>query len=198
MTRAGRPPRAMRIGARAGFTLIELIVVIAIVAIGFASVVSMLLSGTTAFNKVNVQTRDRYVAMMVTQSIEKELRYATAVTLYDPPSGATQPADRPCRIRTVGGRVMRTLPGGGAETALVGQEDLPATYSVTASFVRTSDKTVGVIVTVSDSSRDLAKYPAYTTTTSLTIENLIATSNQVILLPAGATVAAAAAYVKPA
>ena len=198
MTRAGRPPRALRIVARAGFTLIELIVVIAIMAIGFASVVSMLLSGTTAFNKVNVQTRDRYVAMMVTQSIEKELRYATAVTLYDPPSGAAQPTDRPYRIRTVGGRVMRTLPGGGAETALDGQEDLPATYSVTASFVRTSDKTVGVIVTVSDSSRDLAKYPAYTTTTSLTIENLIATSNQVILLPAGATVAAAAAYVKPA
>lgn len=77
MTRADRPPLALRIGARAGFTLIELIVVIAIMAIGFASVVSMLLSGTTAFNKVNVQTRDRYVAMMVTQSIEKELRYAT-------------------------------------------------------------------------------------------------------------------------
>lgn len=184
----------MHTKSKRGFSLVELVVVVALLAIGLGVVTTALISGVNAYNKISVQSQDRQVASIISQEIENELRFSNAVLLFDP---ATQsaPADHNV-IKTING-LVHIINADTSSQLMSGQTDLPTTYVVSLSFSQTTLSAVDLTVTVSDTGRDLDTFPPFETTTSMYIFNLPGESGGISLLPTDGNTFSEAAFTLP-
>lgn len=130
-----------------GFTLVELLVTIAIMGIALAAIGSIFVMGTNIFKKTTVRYNEQSIALNLTQQVRRSVQNCASLTVYDGSSSDTSSQDGTHLYYNAADGGLDMVNSGTTQTF---KPDTAGGCSVTLSFRKVTSATLEVTVKASE------------------------------------------------
>ena len=170
-----------------GFTLVELIVVIAIIGVLMTSIIGVFMFGVNLYNSSNDSYMARTTAQIVLQKIQNDITYAQSVMVNSTNTSDASKVTGTNYLYSSNGSLILKNGSTVSDTFPVGS--MASSYGCSVSFDVSSTKSVDIIININKGGNII-----YTINTTIYIVGLESASNNVIDDNTGSSVGTEIAY----
>lgn len=164
-----------------GFTLVELIAVVAIMGVLMISIVGVFMFGVNLYNTANDSYMARTTAQIVLQKIQNDITYAQSVTVNSTNTPDASKVTGTNYLYSSGGSLI--LKNGSTISDTFPSGSMAASYGCSVTFDVSSTKSVDIIININKGSSTI-----YSINTSIYIVGLEGASNGAIVDNTGSSV----------